>query len=369
MRTLYFVSEWSKNKAATWSGTCYGLFKSLSKLVQVIDIETKLPLLIRLPMAFLKKYKLVSDDLYMSKILMRRLLFKNKIKRGPVLQFDELVLDSVSKVPSYNYIDATADQVLWLYKNDKKIFDMVGYLKNVPLSKLKKRVNSQNEYFSKCSGIFTMGKWIAKDLVSRTGVDKRKVHAVGGGINLDNSKIKSQDKQSNKILFVGREYQRKGLYPLIEAYKEVLTIMPNAELHVAGPSVNPIQEDISNLYFYGECDSDAIADLMNKCDIFVMPSYYEAYGLVFIEALTFGLPCIGRNTNEMPYLIENGETGYIIEDDNTIMLSNKIIDLLKNERIKKNVANKREWYLKEYSWNTVAKRIVDIINRDGNFQE
>ena len=38
-----------------------------------------------------------------------------------------------------------------------------------------------------------------------------------------------------------------------------------------------------------------------------MPSYFEAYGLVFIEALTYGLPCIGRNAFEMPNFIQDSE--------------------------------------------------------------
>ena len=48
------------------------------------------------------------------------------------------------------------------------------------------------------------------------------------------------------------------------------------------------------------------------CDVFCMPSYFEAYGLVFVEALTFGLPCIGRNCYEMPYFIEDGKTGLLL---------------------------------------------------------
>ena len=76
-----------------------------------------------------------------------------------------------------------------------------------------------------------------------------------------------------------------------------------------------------------------------------MPSYFEAYGLVFIEALTFGLPCIGRNVYEMPYFIENGETGYLLDKDDVDELANLMDQLLCDERIKQNVKNKRDWYI------------------------
>lgn len=92
-----------------------------------------------------------------------------------------------------------------------------------------------------------------------------------------------------------------------------------------------------------------------------MPSYFEAYGLVFIEALTYGLPCIGRNVYEMPYLIEDGVTGLLIENDDVKNLTEKIHILLTDETIRNNVKLKREWFIKEYSWDNVASKILNIV--------
>ncbi len=52
-----------------------------------------------------------------------------------------------------------------------------------------------------------------------------------------------------------------------------------------------------------------------------MPSEFEAYGLVFPEALSFGVPCIGRNAYEMQYFIKEGVNGYLLNDDKPEMLS------------------------------------------------
>ena len=92
-----------------------------------------------------------------------------------------------------------------------------------------------------------------------------------------------------------------------------------------------------------------------------MPSYFEAYGLVFIEALAYGLPCIGRNAYEMPYFIEQGETGFLLEKDHVEELATLIKELLSNERIKKNVIDRRESYLQKYTWDAVAERIYHFI--------
>ena len=97
------------------------------------------------------------------------------------------------------------------------------------------------------------------------------------------------------------------------------------------------------------------------CDILCMPSRYEAYGLVFPEALTYGLPCIGSKMFEMPYFIEDNKTGILISGDSIDECANAIINLVDNITIKTNVRENRTYYLNEYSWDAVAARVARII--------
>ena len=138
----------------------------------------------------------------------------------------------------------------------------------------------------------------------------------------------------------------------------------DAELYVAGPALDPITSPVAGYHYLGDCDHKKLAHYFNTCDIFCMPSYFEAYGLVFIEALTYGLPCIGRNCYEMPYFIEDGKTGLLIDNDNSTELAEKMKRLLEDETIKANVLSKREWYIENYSWDAVAKRIYEIISKN-----
>lgn len=89
--------------------------------------------------------------------------------------------------------------------------------------------------------------------------------------------------------------------------------------------------------------------------------YFEAYGLVFVEALTFGLPCIGRNCYEMPYFIEDGKTGLLLQHDNPRELATLLSRILNDESFSRTVAANREKYLKDYSWDSVAARIFKVI--------
>lgn len=74
-----------------------------------------------------------------------------------------------------------------------------------------------------------------------------------------------------------------------------------------------------------------------------------------------GLPCIGRNCYEMPYFIEDGETGYLLEDDDIETYAYNMYSLLYEERIKKNVVNRRNNYIRKYSWGAVVERFLEYM--------
>ena len=95
-----------------------------------------------------------------------------------------------------------------------------------------------------------------------------------------------------------------------------------------------------------------------------MPSRFEPFGLVYIEALVYGMPCIVNNDFAMKEVVKDGVNGYLISNEDIDDLKEKMKLLLNDETIKKNVINNRENYIKEYSWDTVADRVLNIIKKD-----
>ena len=118
--------------------------------------------------------------------------------------------------------------------------------------------------------------------------------------------------------------------------------------------------------FLGLLSYDDLLEYMNLCDFFVMPSRFEAYGIVFPEALCFGLPCIGKNICAMPEFIQDGENGRLIHDDDPDELADCMENLLLDGKdYASRVWTMHDWYLKEYSWKSVAERIVKVMREDG----
>lgn len=358
LTSIYYLVKWGKCKEKAWSGTYYSLYKALEPYFKIIDIDlTKENTVIDKI-----KLRLFGSDLYFRetkgnrKYVSRLLLSKEK---KCVFQFAENIFDSAD-VSSYIYMDFSVSYVEYMMDYYPEIFAYSNF-RNVRKNAIRRRASYQTEYLKNCQGIFTMGHWLAEDLVNRCGIAASKVHCVGGGINLKKELIDYSQKKGNKILFVGRDFERKGGFLVVEAFKRLKERVHNVELYVAGPAMNPIKENIEGYHYVGDCDYDKTAALFNLCDIFVMPSYFEAYGLVFIEALSFGLPVIARNAFEMPYFVEDGKSGLLLQKDDVDILSNMMERLLKDENIKSYVKAKREFYLSEYSWDKVANKIRCII--------
>ncbi len=205
-----------------------------------------------------------------------------------------------------------------------------------------------------------MSNWLRDFLISNEGYSEEKVIYVGAGINLSPNKIKPKKKNKKRILFVGKDFQRKGGDLVIESFKHLRNnYLPDAELYIAGPKDIGELKNIPGVHFIGPLSSEKLSEYFNLCDIFCMPSRFEAYGIVFAEALCYGLPCIARNKFEMKNIIHDGKNGLLIEDDNIEKLSEKMYTLLNDKNIYKNVYDNRNIYLDEYSWEKVAKRIMN----------
>lgn len=189
-----------------------------------------------------------------------------------------------------------------------------------------------------------------------------KTYFVGGGINLDRSLIDESNKQGNKILFVGKDFERKNGPLVLEAFFIAKKIRPDIELYIVGPSKLNMNKD-DGVYNLGRLSFNEVVKYFNLCDIFCMPSKFEAYGIVFPEALAFGLPCIGRDAFEMPYFIEDGVTGFLLKKENPQELADLILKLLEDKEIRHNVSCRRKYYLQEHSWDTVAKRMMEVMFR------
>lgn len=361
---INFICIWNSNrrlkgKENAWSGTCWGLLSALKKKCIVNEVDIYIPFIVRIIRKVVDL--IVRGDFYLTYrwyIYIRYYFWDLNHKGEYTFVFGDEIQGKYAKYCCYQ--DVSASFVKWLKENDPEDYKWSLFSGCNLATRI--RARKEERFTSNCCYIFTMSEWLRQFYIKQ-GYDKDKVIAVGGGINVDISKCNYEKKEGNKFLFIGRDFYRKGGHLVCNAFEKLKKLYPDIELYVIGPYEQPSETKGEGIYFMGNLSQDKVADYLNICDVFVMPSYFEAYGLVFIEALSFGLPAIGRNKYEMPYFIENGETGYLIDSDNIDELAQKMIDLLKNERIKSNVIRKREWYLSQYNWDTVTDKILYFMQK------
>lgn len=146
-----------------------------------------------------------------------------------------------------------------------------------------------------------------------------------------------------RILFVGAVIPRKGLHILLDA---IARLPPSTvTLDVAGglthdiKYTNFIRRQIHNrnlssvVKLHGNFTDHTFVTLLRSSHILALPSSYEGFGIAYLEAMAFGLPVIGTTAGAAKEIINDGETGFIIQPDNSMLLA-KRIEFLANSKQK-----------------------------------
>ena len=109
--------------------------------------------------------------------------------------------------------------------------------------------------------------------------------------------------------------------------------------------------------FLGKRGQDTLPYYYSAADVVVMPSHYESFGMVALEAMACGTPVVASQVGGLAYLIQDGVTGYHVRDQQPEELANRLFDLLSNDQLHSEMSKNAASYAREYSWQTIASRI------------
>jgi len=155
-----------------------------------------------------------------------------------------------------------------------------------------------------------------------------------------------QGTDATRLLFVGRLESRKGIDTLLAAAPSLLEKYPAAVIDIVGDDTilrpdgttykaeflaQPLSEDVRRrVRFHGRVEEKELLDFYRDCDIFVAPSRYESFGLVFLEAMVFGKPVVACAAGGAVEVVSDGETGILIPPEDSVALL-KSLDRLVGE--------------------------------------
>jgi len=174
----------------------------------------------------------------------------------------------------------------------------------------------------------------------------------------------NQTKASIQLLFVGRLEKRKGIDILLAALPAVLNKFSELEVVLVGEDVNESGISYKNIFlekhkkdsilervhFKGFVPTEQLPQYYCDCDIFVAPSRYESFGLVFLEAMMFGKVCIGTKVGGITEILEHEYNGMLIPSNDIKALEHTIEKLLSNKEIRDTLGkNARENYERKFT--------------------
>lgn len=185
----------------------------------------------------------------------------------------------------------------------------------------------------------------------RYGLNKKKMTVIYNGVKDINYNIKCNVDENNdkiRLLFVGRLDKTKGIDILLDIYNK--NKFKNLHLYIIGESVldNIEIKSNDNITYLGWVDNKYIDKYYQMCDVVIMPSRWDGFGLVVIEAMRNSKPVIVSNRGALPELIKNNENGYIFDMDNLNSLI-LILSKLNKSDLKILGKNARKSFLKNFS--------------------
>lgn len=222
-----------------------------------------------------------------------------------------------------------------------------------------------------------------EEAVKRRGVQNiyGRMYRVPAGVDIEsfnpeNSDVGIFEKYSiqggPKLLTVTRLAGRKGMDLLLESFAMVKREVKGAVLVVVGEG--PQERKLKRLsrrlgieeavYFLGSVPFEDLKRLYATADLFVFHSRWEGQGLVILESMASGTPCVSSNVGGVREMIRQGVDGYYVEVGDTVGMARRIVELLKDPEKREEMARLgMERIRGEWSWQRIAER-YDVIYRE-----
>jgi glycosyltransferase involved in cell wall biosynthesis len=236
----------------------------------------------------------------------------------------------------------------------------------------------------KCDAVITVSKY-EKDYLIGKGIPSHKIYITGNSINKESHISKEEsdvfaaglfkkyslNEKSKKIIFIGRKEIHKGIGTLIEAAKELANEI-DAEicLFLIGQTVTEFTKrypDLANMgrlkvIDFGTVSESEKENLLKLSDVLVLPSEFEAFGIVFLEAWKYKKPVIGSDRGVIPTLIK--DAGLCTKYGDVSDLKEKIKTILFDTKLAIKLGERgREKLEKEISLENIGSNVFNIYRR------
>ncbi|MDQ1246151.1 MAG: hypothetical protein QG597_518 [Actinomycetota bacterium] len=230
--------------------------------------------------------------------------------------------------------------------------------------------------------LITCSSAMRSEVVRQFDVSAGKVGVIPNGVDTDVWQTSGPAREEARrrwsrhgplLVFTGRLEAEKGIFTLLDAMPTVLAEQPTARLIVAGQGGQSdrfdevigergLGEAVLRSGWLPEADLRA---LIGAADVVVIPSLYEPFGLVALEAMALGAPVVAAATGGLGDIIRTGETGIAVSPGDPGAFAAAVLDVLRDQGAARERAIRASAELRvRYNWRTIAADTVDLYQRE-----
>lgn len=190
---------------------------------------------------------------------------------------------------------------------------------------------------------------------------------------------------SRMILFVGRIEPLKGIDTLIKAISIIqkngyLDCCPHSLAIIGGePLASPeemnaemarLQDMVDSLginnlvLFLGKQDQKMLPYYYSAAEVVVMPSHYESFGMVALEAMACGTPVVASQVGGLGFLVRDGQTGFVVPGNDVMKMADRLVQLIKDQDLQAKLGKESASYARKYSWQIITEKIIEVYQQE-----
>jgi len=216
----------------------------------------------------------------------------------------------------------------------------------------------EREIYDEAAHVFTFGPKIRNMLTTGYGIPASKTSAIGAGASVVPKRPVDETLTryaARNIVFVGIDWERKGGPELVAAFRALRRRLPDATLTIIGCRPEVTEPGVTVL---GRLPLAEVEEHYHAASCFCMPSRLEPFGIVFIEAMQFGLPVVATDVSDIGAIVAAGETGRLAAPGDTAALAQALYDTLRDPTQCQAMGRASRRRATQFTWDAVARRIL-----------
>lgn len=301
--------------------------------------------------------------------------------RIPLTMLFTLLNSDYDIIHAHEYFHFTTYISAIVSKINKKpfIFTEHGYPAQVGVSQILIKLFDRialPRIVSSSKRIIAVSNFIKEEILNKFKISEDKVAVVYNGIFLDsfkneNSSFREVYNLKNKkiILAVGRLIKEKGFQYLIQALPEIIKKIPEASVVIVGPDNYYKRELIrlskklnvqNSVIITGPLTEEMLRNALFSSDIIVIPSTYEPFGIIALEAMIHEKPIVASDVGGLSEILKSNRNCLLVSPGDAKAIANNVIELLTKKPLAKRISKNAKKDVKKYNWRKIIPDILKI---------